>query len=215
MPKRSGLILDSKQSSWETFLREFLEDTPSTITFTENSLDAGDLFGRTGPDFAFINHQLLSPALEQKLKVHKASSPSFRLFEINHSNSEKKPLIYDESFSDPPMLADFRRLLVEKMPLPDQINLLIIDDEPEIGNMVKEYLGDRIRPSFNVRYAGDGKKGLEMIEASKPDVLLLDIKMPVMDGFEVYRTIKRKNYSFSVIVFLTRLWGMKFQKLVK
>jgi len=61
-------------------------------------------------------------------------------------------------------------------------NILIIDDERPIRNTLKEILEYE---KFKVEEAEDGAKGLEKIKKGKYDLIMCDIKMPVMDGLEV------------------------------
>jgi DNA-binding response OmpR family regulator len=69
-------------------------------------------------------------------------------------------------------------------------NILIVDDEP--ANL--EYLFSMLtKQQYEVRIAKSGKRALAAIEISIPDLILLDIKMPDMDGYEVCRRLKAKS----------------------
>ena len=48
--------------------------------------------------------------------------------------------------------------------------------------------------------ASNGKEALEIYEKEKPDIVMTDIKMPVMDGLELIRTLKEKNYPGEILV---------------
>jgi two-component system nitrogen regulation response regulator NtrX len=65
--------------------------------------------------------------------------------------------------------------------------VLIIDDEESIRQSLRGALGDE---GFKVETSGSGKEGLELIRNERPDVVLLDIWMPEMDGVETLRQIK-------------------------
>ena len=65
--------------------------------------------------------------------------------------------------------------------------VVCIEDEPEMIDLVRLILE---RKGFNFRGANGGQKGLDMIREDKPDLLLLDLMMPGMDGWEVYRQVK-------------------------
>ncbi len=66
--------------------------------------------------------------------------------------------------------------------------VLLIDDEPAIT----ELLGMRLRASdFDVVIASNGREGLDKVKSENPDLIVLDVLMPVMDGFEFYKTIKK------------------------
>ena len=62
-------------------------------------------------------------------------------------------------------------------------DVLIIDDESTLREVIKE--GLEIMPGFRVSTVGDAESGLARIQSRKPDVLLLDIALPGMDGFEL------------------------------
>ncbi|MBN2712918.1 MAG: response regulator [Planctomycetes bacterium] len=76
-------------------------------------------------------------------------------------------------------------------------NVLVIDDEDGIRRTLKNYL---LLEDYNVYTAEDGEKGLEIIRGTKIHVVLLDIKMPKMDGLEVLRQIRDYDFSIQVIM---------------
>jgi two-component system response regulator VicR len=69
----------------------------------------------------------------------------------------------------------------------DKTRILYIEDEPEMIELTRMVLE---REGFEVLGAMGGNEGLEKIKQEKPDLILLDLMMPEMDGWEVYRRIK-------------------------
>jgi two-component system response regulator VicR len=65
--------------------------------------------------------------------------------------------------------------------------ILCVEDEPEMIDLIRLILGRR---GFEVKGANGGIEGLKMIRQEKPDLILLDLMMPDMDGWEVYQQIK-------------------------
>lgn len=65
--------------------------------------------------------------------------------------------------------------------------VLIAEDEPEIAAILEAYL---VREGFRTVHAKDGRVALELHQALKPDVVLLDVKMPHLDGWEVLARIR-------------------------
>ena len=77
--------------------------------------------------------------------------------------------------------------------------ILCVEDEPEMIDLIRLILGRR---GFEVKGATGGVEGLKMIRSEKPDLILLDLMMPDMDGWEVYQQIKvdEKTKGIPVIV---------------
>lgn len=76
------------------------------------------------------------------------------------------------------------------------IKILLIDDEQALCDVLKK--GLEFNSGFEVAIATSGKEGLQKAKRLKPDVIILDICMPGMDGLEVLRTLKKK-YPLSAI----------------
>ncbi len=64
--------------------------------------------------------------------------------------------------------------------------ILVVDDEKDIRTLYKEIFGKQ----YKVLLAKDGEEGLKQIFSKKPDLVILDIKMPKMNGLEVLRKAK-------------------------
>ena len=68
--------------------------------------------------------------------------------------------------------------------------ILIVDDDVNICELLRIYLE---KEGYTVILAHDGEKGIEKFNATKPDIILLDIMLPVMDGWQVCREIRKKS----------------------
>ena len=75
--------------------------------------------------------------------------------------------------------------------------LLIVDDEAEICEFLKSFFEDR---DFKVAVANDGAKALEQVALFQPEVVLLDIQMPGMDGLQTLKKIKEMHPRVKVIM---------------
>ncbi len=66
--------------------------------------------------------------------------------------------------------------------------ILIIDDDENINKVITLYIS---REGYRVLNAFDGKQGLDLFNQEKPDLIILDIMMPLMDGWEVLKEMRR------------------------
>ncbi len=83
----------------------------------------------------------------------------------------------------------------------DKVKILVIDDEPN----VVQTLGDWLEMSdYEVVTAGNGVEGLQKAVQEKPDVILLDVIMPIMDGQEMLEALRKQpGGDFSSVIMLT------------
>ena len=79
--------------------------------------------------------------------------------------------------------------------------ILVVDDEPDLLKVVTF----RLRKSgFDIIQATDGKRAMELIQEHKPDLILLDLRLPIMDGGEVCRRVKADDQLKAIpIIILT------------
>lgn len=88
------------------------------------------------------------------------------------------------------------------MKILSECKILIVDDTEENIDILIENLGNE----YDISVAMDGETALESLAAEIPDIILLDIMMPDMDGYEVCRHIKEnKQLSKVPIIFLTSM----------
>ena len=80
-----------------------------------------------------------------------------------------------------------------------KIKILLVDDDLKNSMLLKRFIEAE---GYEVTYANNGNVGLEMYRSEHPDLILLDINMPELDGFEMAKTIRR-NDKKTVIFFLT------------
>lgn len=66
--------------------------------------------------------------------------------------------------------------------------ILVVDDEPKIVKLVRDYLE---RAGFAVHAAGDGKTALSLARTEKPDLIVLDLGLPQLDGLDVTRELRK------------------------
>ncbi|KKL65895.1 hypothetical protein LCGC14_2150410 [marine sediment metagenome] len=84
-----------------------------------------------------------------------------------------------------------------KMPIPPQledrpVRIVVVDDEPAITEMIARAILAK-HPEYEVHQAHDGFRAGSMVATLRPDAVILDLRMPGMDGFEVCRMIKAQD----------------------
>ncbi len=77
------------------------------------------------------------------------------------------------------------------------VNILLIDDETDYSETMGFWL---MANGYNVRSASSGMEGLEAIKREMPDIVFLDMQMPVMDGIETLRAIRSEYFDLPVIM---------------
>jgi DNA-binding response OmpR family regulator len=75
--------------------------------------------------------------------------------------------------------------------------ILVVDDEPEVRQLMEHFLTER---GYEVRIAENGRLGLAALDSFTPDVVLLDMHMPEMDGLETLRHLVSRAPSLPVIM---------------
>jgi two-component system alkaline phosphatase synthesis response regulator PhoP len=77
------------------------------------------------------------------------------------------------------------------------VKILVIDDEPSITNLVSAYLKPE---GYEVYTAADGNAGLKAARAFKPDLIVLDIMLPGMDGIELLSRLRRETEVYVIML---------------
>src|SRR5580693_9143610 len=84
-------------------------------------------------------------------------------------------------------------------------SVLVVEDDASIA------LGLRInleKEGYSVRVEGDGEAGLEAARSRAPDLVILDVMLPNMNGFEVLQTLRREGFAMPIIVLSARTGEM-------
>ncbi|MFZ1108132.1 MAG: response regulator transcription factor [Rhodomicrobium sp.] len=87
------------------------------------------------------------------------------------------------------------------MTLTDRTTVLVIEDEPPIRRLLRMSLGAN---RFTVLEAGNGREGLDLIAREKPEVILLDLGLPDMDGLSIVRALRGAGDKTPIIVLSSR-----------
>ncbi|MEW6685142.1 MAG: response regulator [Candidatus Edwardsbacteria bacterium] len=87
--------------------------------------------------------------------------------------------------------------------------VLVVDDEPYIARVIRFKLEQE---GFTVISAGNGLEGLQRMKEEKPDLVILDVMMPGMDGFEVYRQMKEEEELKKIPVIILTAKGQEVDR---
>ncbi len=89
----------------------------------------------------------------------------------------------------------------------DKKKILIVDDDKFLLGMYSMKFG---KNGFDVKIASGGEEALATLKSGwTPDILLLDLIMPVMDGFSIYETVKKENLAPNVIAVMLTNQGLQ------
>jgi two-component system, sensor histidine kinase and response regulator len=89
-------------------------------------------------------------------------------------------------------------LLVAAMPMPAQENTVFVIDDDEIIRLSCERILQK--SGYKVETFGDGSKGIERLKEERPQILVVDVKMPELDGFEVIKIVRRIDPDVVIVV---------------
>ncbi|MBL8090878.1 MAG: response regulator [Anaerolineales bacterium] len=89
--------------------------------------------------------------------------------------------------------------------------ILCIEDEPEMIDLIRLILG---RKGFDVHGAPGGVEGIKMVREMKPDLVLLDLMMPDMDGWDVYQQMKAEPTTRDIPVIVVTAKAQNIDKVL-
>ncbi len=86
---------------------------------------------------------------------------------------------------------------MEKRDLNMKLKIMIVDDEPDVCDFMGRFLS---REGYEVLSANNGQEAIDKCKTHKPNIILLDIRMPRMDGIECLKKIKEADKDVGVIM---------------
>lgn len=89
--------------------------------------------------------------------------------------------------------------------------ILVVDDERDIVELVRYHL---VQAGFRVQSAGDGKLALEMARREKPDLILLDLMLPLLPGMEVARLLRQDEKTRRIPIIMLTARGEEVDRVV-
>jgi CheY-like chemotaxis protein len=83
-------------------------------------------------------------------------------------------------------------------------SILVVDDDPDIRESIADVLGDE---GYNVRVAANGREALAELQARAPCMVVLDLMMPIMDGWQVASSMERDPRWTQIPVCIVSAWA--------
>lgn len=83
------------------------------------------------------------------------------------------------------------------------MKVLLVDDQSLFAESLKTFLNNYAEDMTVLGIAGNGKEACEFVEKDKPDIILMDVRMPVMDGVQAVKTIKQAHSDIKIIMLST------------
>jgi CheY-like chemotaxis protein len=100
-------------------------------------------------------------------------------------------------------------MLESELTMSSNKRILIVDDNVSLAEMYRTYLSDK---GYEVKYAGDGENALTITLEYKPDLILLDVMMPKINGFEVLDIIRNTPMTSAIPVIMLTALGAQADK---
>ncbi len=188
------LTIFRQPSFWDSLLNEYF----SEVHFQR--LAEGDPAAFAKVDLLLADPSLLSLSTLQKIRSAKNLKPDLRVFALGNALLGQDN-VFDAELPDACGLFEFTKKISEKLPLSEKVRLLVADDDAEILAMAGDYFEDRRSPVFEVSRASNGREAWDLIQKKMPDVMILDMKMPIMKGSELYIKLQKENIKIPTIVF--------------
>ena len=88
--------------------------------------------------------------------------------------------------------------------MPSPAKILAVDDEPELTELMQYNL---VRAGYEVTTAANGREALDCIKRCRPDLILLDLMLPDLDGFGLCEILRRDPLSATIPIIIVSAWA--------
>ncbi|OOZ75873.1 hypothetical protein BOW50_10840 [Solemya velum gill symbiont] len=201
------VVEDNKNQSG--LLQLYLEDVGYHVTVAENGREALECMQQDKPDL--ITLDLLMPEmdgfafLEAKGDMAQYAHIPVVVLSAVSDQMEGSPLVADAVMSKPVRRSEMLPLIDSLLPNRSKRDdsskpkLLLVDDDPKAIKIVASYL---LEQDYEVLSAFGGADGIELAKAERPDLIILDLMMPEVSGFDVLTALKQDNNTCNIPVII-------------
>jgi signal transduction histidine kinase/DNA-binding response OmpR family regulator len=190
--KKRILVIDDDQDTID-ILQENLNQQEFEITSRLNGQEGLRAAREQHPDAILLD--IVMPGADgwQVLHELKADPATSNIPVVMHTIIDNKALGFQLGAADyllkPLDMAEVQSVLqhVIGSGVRSPKHVLVVDDDPNVIDMLRQFLPE---PDYLLESASDGEAGLQAIEAKRPDIVLLDLMMPRLDGFEVIKRLR-------------------------
>ena len=88
--------------------------------------------------------------------------------------------------------------------MPYRAKILAVDDEPEMTDLIHDHL---VRAGHDVTTAANGWEAIHAVRANRPDIILLDLMLPDLDGFGVCEILRRDPQTATIPIVIVSAWS--------
>lgn len=203
------LIVDDEAGICESIKKPFayIGFTVFTATTAKKALS---LFEKNKPKIIFLD--ILMPDVDglELLKKFKAMDPGVIVVMVTAKGDEETrqkaiELGADEFMTKPFRFDDLRNVAIEKIQIllgkaghMQRPRILVVDDEQKARENLKDFISPRYE--CDIDEAPDGESAIEKVKATKPDIILLDIRMPGISGIDAIGEIQKISPDSRIIV---------------
>ena len=181
------------------FLTAYFSETQSIPAAVRSRTDFSDVL-TSDLNFVFLDPDWIDERNLIRFKELKLKYPHSKWFALGHPKNQL--FQWDAEIELPIDEKQFQKIMFAHIAFPKQVKLMVVDDEPEISEMIQDYFDVRKDPAFQVRSAFNGLEGFKLIQEEEPDCLILDIKMPVKTGVDLYRELVLSGRRIPTIIFI-------------
>jgi len=204
------LVIDDEEDS-RILLRQYISDCGCRVAEANNGPEAIVKAREVRPDL--ITLDLMMPGMNgwETLRQIKADPAltEVPVVVVSIVGSENRGTIFGAAdLLNKPVARDELCSVLRRNVKPGRSRVLVVDDDADARQIMAEYLADE---KAEIEMAVDGQDALRRLDTFKPDLVILDLMMPVMDGMTFLDTIRRdaKYFSLPVVVATAKILTMQ------